>query len=333
MLSQDASSSSHVRRAVSFADSIDTAQGHSPPTAFPQSNGGEKHDTPTELPVVRSRKPRMTDALPTPPPSAMSFCSMAAVSPFIVCTSPRPIPELPSLTQSLSTAASSTAVSFTPSASFAASSSSPSQSLQIVTDDSQAALLSTEDTALSSPITLNLTEPRSPDSAHFSPAHDIIAFASPASSQFELCDPAVQYEARHPVTFDSHGSPGSISTREPPSGEYESPSPRSPPGRLGMDGNNFDPTSLYQPPEQRPLLPDADACPPKRSFLHKVRKLGGRIKRLLKGGTHDRRAHSASPYRRPSPPALHPRVRTTIPKRTVTYPPALRAQFSNRLHP
>src|SRR5713226_2474502 len=94
------------------------------------------------------------------------------VSPSLLCLSPRPLPELPSLSTSLSTAESSvTSRSPTPTE----QTSSPVEEQPLYTPSEN-----------DPPVVLDLREPRSPDSAHFSPPDDASSFSSPSSSRHQL---------------------------------------------------------------------------------------------------------------------------------------------------
>ncbi|KAI9460862.1 pyridoxal phosphate-dependent transferase [Lactarius psammicola] len=98
------------------------------------------------------------------------------VSPSIICLSPRPLPELPSLSSSISTADSSTTSTL--------SSPLPQDQYPYSPPEAQTTCAPQAD---HSPDLLDLREPRSPDPAHFSPVDDVISsFPSPTSSQLEF---------------------------------------------------------------------------------------------------------------------------------------------------
>ena len=182
------------------------------------------------------------------------------ISPSLFCLSPRPLPELPSLSSSLSTAESSVATG---------SSTPPEQPCSPVEVQPACTLLQ-----IDPPIILDLREPHSPDSAHFSPPDDSISFPSPSSSQLEL-------------SLSNH-CPG---TRSVESVATYLPSPSSPnapddergarqedEGRSGED--------IISPYSQADLqgnsLHAAKITVGKRTFLSRVKRFGGRVRKLLK---------------------------------------------------
>jgi hypothetical protein len=184
------------------------------------------------------------------------------ISPSLLCLSPRPIAELPSLSSSLSTADSSvTSRSPTPEQSC-----SPLE-VQPTCTPSQTHL----------PVVLDLREPRSPDSAHFSPPDDVSSLPSPSSSRLHLslsnnC-PGTQSLESVATCLPSLSMP---STPDAEHGEREDEESHSdhPPEEIS------NPRSYGDRQEHSPHA--AKVSVGKRTFLGKVKRFGGRVKKLFK---------------------------------------------------
>ncbi|KAI0307820.1 hypothetical protein B0F90DRAFT_1677526 [Multifurca ochricompacta] len=178
--------------------------------------------------------------------------------------SPKPLPELPSLSSSFSTTNSSVTDT---SLVLPEPSCSPFEAQPACTP------LSTH-----SPVLLNFREPHSPDSALFSPADDLISFPSPASSRLQLSLSNNCSRAR---------SAESVATYLP--------SPSSP---LTLN----DEREVQQDEDNRPNLSGEERSPPcsrsetvgqashstqiapigKHTFMNKVKRFGGRVRKLFK---------------------------------------------------
>ncbi len=184
------------------------------------------------------------------------------VSPSLVCLSPRPLPELPSLSSSLSTAESSvTSRSPTP----------PEQYSSPVEEQPTCTPLQTD-----SPVVLDLREPRSPDLAHFSPPDDASSFSSPPSSRLPLSV--------------SNNCPGTQSV-ESVATYLPSPSRSSTPDverveRQDVESRPDPPvveTSLSSNGDQQEYSQHAaKVSVNKHTFLGRVKRFGGRIKKIFK---------------------------------------------------
>ena len=226
------------------------------------------------------------------------------VSPSIICLSPRPLQELPSLSSSLSTADSSTT----------STSSSP-----VIPDgylysppDAQTTCAPQTD---HSPAILDLREPRSPDPAHFSPVDDAISsLPSPTPSQLEF-SPS--------LSNDHQGTPSAESVAT------YLPSPNSPPTPDVERVTRQDEENHPDPPREEPASPcpqsdvqervrehehvNHSASVPigKRTFLNKVKRIGGRVKKLFKTRAVDTkpRRNSVSSLVAPRRPSLSVSVR------------------------
>ena len=195
------------------------------------------------------------------------------ISPSLICLSPRPLAELPSLSSSLSTADSSvTSRSSTPS----------EQSYSLVEVQPTCTPLQ-----IHTPLVLDLREPHSPDSAHFSPPHDASSFASPSSSHLQLSL--------------SNNCPGTQSVE---SVATYLPSPTSPDAERGgredeerrpdqCDGREDEESRPDSPGEERTnswSFGDRHEHSPhvakisvdKRTFLSRVKRFGGRVRKLFK---------------------------------------------------
>ncbi|KAI0067679.1 hypothetical protein BV25DRAFT_849048 [Artomyces pyxidatus] len=216
--------------------------------------------------------------------------------------SPRPLPELPSLTSSFSTAASSDAYTLLesprPSPSLPPSTEAHTPALDALQSDTGLLIPTSSSLQLATPdsfgttnssyggspfVVLQLSEPHSPDSAHFSPVHDLISFASPSSSQFQLS---------LPQTPSNGVSTESVVTYLP--------LPQSPPDDRNTEfeqvhnghGSNRLPSEAAD--AGRDVVPNGyqtrEPRLTKRNFLGKIKRFGGRIKILLKGGSQSARA-------------------------------------------
>ncbi|KAF8481195.1 hypothetical protein DFH94DRAFT_445206 [Russula ochroleuca] len=190
------------------------------------------------------------------------------ISPSLVCLSPRPLAELPSLSSSLSTADSSvTSRSPTPSG----------ESCSLVEVQPTCTPLQTHST-----LVLDLREPRSPDSAHFSPLDDASSFASPSSSQLQLslsnnCPGTQSVESV--ATYLP--SPSRPSTPDAEQGGREDEG-RRPDQRGGRedDESPSDPPSYGDRHEHSPHVTKISID--KRTFLSRVKRFGGRVRKLFK---------------------------------------------------
>ena len=198
------------------------------------------------------------------------------ISPSLLCLSPRPIAELPSLSSSLSTADSSVT----------SRSPTPEQSYSQIEVPPTCTPLQTH-----SPVVLDLREPRSPDSGHFSPPHDVSSLPSPSSSRLQL-------------SLSNH-CPGTQSV-ESVATYLLSPSRPSTPdaGRSGREDEESRPPDQrggYEDEESHPDSPAEDISNPrsyddrqehlphavkvsvnKRTFLGRVKRFGGRVRKLFK---------------------------------------------------
>lgn len=217
------------------------------------------------------------------------------LSPSLVCLSPRPVPELPSLSSSLSTAESTvTSRSPTPSEQYA----SPVEERPTCTP------LQTD-----SPVVLDLREPRSPDSAHFSPPDDASSFSSPSSSRIRL---SVSNNCPGTQSVESvatyHPSLSSTSTPDAELGERqdEEGHPDPPVEETTNLGSNVD--------RQEHSPAAANVSDDKRTFLRRVRRFGGRVKKLFKPRMVETKPRRSSVSSRMSPrkPPLTVSVRLPI---------------------
>jgi hypothetical protein len=197
------------------------------------------------------------------------------ISPSLICLSPRPIPELPSLSSSLSTADSSeTDGASTPPE-------PPEQPCSPVEVQPACTPLQTH-----LPVVLDLREPHSPDSAHFSPAIDSTSFPSPSSSRLQL----------------------SLSNNCPGSRSFESiatylPSPSSPDDEQGATQDEQarsiptkeETTDPHLQGDQQEYSPHpAKISIGKRTFLSRVKRFGGRVRKLFKPRVVETRARHNS---------------------------------------
>jgi hypothetical protein len=238
------------------------------------------------------------------------------ISPSLHCLSPRPLPELPSLSSSLSTANSSvTDGPPTPSEQpcfpvevqrfgtplgFPNDSSTPPEK-PCSPDEVQRTHtpLSLTDGAFTPPeepcspvevrpsymplqtqlpIILDLREPHSPDTAHFSPPDDSISFPSPSSSHFRLslsnnCSGARSAESV--ATFLP--SPSRPSTPDGERGAFQE-EVEGRPDPLAEEISNL----CLQGDQEDHSLHAAKTPVGKRTFLSRVKRLGGRVRKLFK---------------------------------------------------
>ena len=213
------------------------------------------------------------------------------ISPSLLCLSPRPIAELPSLSSSLSTADSSvTSRSPTP------EQSGPPLDVQPTCTPSQT----------HSPVIFDLREPRSPDSAHFSPPDDVSSLPSPSSSRLQLslsnnCPGTQSVES----VATCLPSPSMLSTLDAEHGEREDEGshPDHPPEEI------TNPRSYGDRQEHSPHA--AKVSVGKRTFLGKVKRFGGRVKKLFKPAVVETRPrrNSISSLVTPRKPPLTVNVR------------------------
>lgn len=232
--------------------------------------------------VVRSPTPSFPGAWPDLSETDL-VSPIPDLSPSLICLSPRPDPELPSLSSSLSTAQSSdTSRSPTP----------PVQSTSPVEDKPTCAPIQTD-----SPVVLDLREPRSPDSAHFSPTDDASSLSSPSSHRIRISISN---------NFQGTQSLESVATRIPSLSKLPTPDPE-------RSGCQDEETHLDLPVEetmnqgsnvdrQEHDPAAAKVSVNKRTFLNRVKRFGGRVRKLFKD--------------------FKPRVIETRPRRSSVSPPA-----------
>jgi len=219
------------------------------------------------------------------------------ISPSLFCLSPRPLPELPSLSSSLSTADTDDAS--TPSeqpCSPVESEASPvctplDIQAPIILDfreprspdsappvESEASPVCTP-LDIHSPIILDLREPRSPDSAHFSPPDDTVSFVSPSPSQLHLsldnnCPGAQSVESV--ATFLA--SPSSPSAPDAELGVL-----RDDEGRPDPPGEEVADVHLQGDQQQeRSSYSGKISSLSNRTFLNRVKRFGGHVRKLFK---------------------------------------------------
>lgn len=199
------------------------------------------------------------------------------VSPSLICLSPRPVPELPSLSSSLSTAESTvTSRSPTP----------PEQSASPVEEQPTCTPLQTD-----SPAVLDLHEPRSPDSAHFSPLDDASSISSPSSSQIQL---SVSQSIESVATYLPSLSRPSTPDAERGERQDEESHPDPPvEGTTNLDSN-------VDQQEHSPAA--ANVSVDKRTFLGRVKRFGGRVRKLFKPRAKPRRGSVSSVVSPRKPP-------------------------------
>ncbi|KAI0030668.1 hypothetical protein K488DRAFT_87574 [Vararia minispora EC-137] len=249
----------------------------------------------------------------TPSPAALP-------SPSFGFMSPRPDPELPSLTNSLSTF---------PSTAFTSHSHSNYNNLHNTFGDHQSLpviVLQEETSPLihrradrsaleidvtrshsgfapsggSPVVVLDLVEPSSPDSAHFTPPTGLITFPSPQSSQLQL-----DFPRSDELGEDSQGELEFLST----TAEIRS-------RHLSVLGDDI---------EDDIRLESLTMSTPhtRRNFLHKFKKIGSKVKRLFSGISLPSRPHlgsTASELVSPSTPSYL--VSLQLPQRQGTSPPS-----------
>ncbi|KAI0043209.1 hypothetical protein FA95DRAFT_1563561 [Auriscalpium vulgare] len=296
-----------------------------------------------------------------PPPLDLELAS-SAPSPSFAYMSPRPLPELPSLTSSFSTASSNAymptldsrsgpmVLPHLPHSDMSQTVIVTGQSVESghVLPSASSTNFSSSDAAASehgseSPINLfNLSEPHSPDSAHFSPVHEIISFASPSSSQFQLSLP--QTPSGGGASTDSVVTYLQLPDGSPPlptsasaaatNGHVQCSAPRQ---EVYEDRSEFRETT--QPIEHIAV----DTRPVKRSLLGKVKRWGGRIKGIFKAGSQPASASNTAsvaatlvsphattpvvpvflrPAESPSPNSHDARRSQTPPPAIVSFPPS-----------
>lgn len=182
------------------------------------------------------------------------------LSPSLISLSPPPDPELPSLSSSLSTAQSSdTSRSLTP----------PEQSTSLVEDKPTYVPLQTD-----SPVVLDLREPRSPDSAHFSPTDDASSLSSPSSYRIQI---SVSNHCQGTQSLES------VATHIPSLSKL-------PTERGGCQDEETHPDPLVEEATNQGSNVDrqehypaaANVSVNKRTFLNRVKRFGGRVRKLLK---------------------------------------------------
>lgn len=208
-------------------------------------------------------------------------------SPSPICLSPRPLPELPSLSSSFSTADSSiTNDSSTPPT-------SPDQPCSPI--EVQPACTPPR---AHSPILLDLREPRSPDSAHFSPAID--SYPSPSSSRLQLslsnnCPGARSVESV--ATY--HPSPSSPSILDDERSAFQEEQRHPFPAEEVTDYTDL----RSQGDRQDQTFHAAKISVGKRTFLSRVKRFGGRVRKLFKPrAVETRPRRNSASTRKPPPP-------------------------------
>ncbi|KAH9982487.1 hypothetical protein BGW80DRAFT_1263540 [Lactifluus volemus] len=238
-----------------------------------------------------------------PPPSQKN------TSPSLLCLSPRPLPELPSLSSSLSTA-ESTLTQDSPT--LPEPPCPPEETLPACTSPS-----------IHSPVViLDLREPRTPDSAQFSLANNSITFPSPASSQLRLSLSNNCPGARSTETVDTY-LPSPSSPRTPDAAELPAigQDEESRPNLSGEEDTTADPWPRSNSQEHSP---HAAAKVPmgKRTFLSRVKRIGSRVRKLFKarGVESKPRRNSASFLVSPRKPPLPVSVR--LPAAVPESPPS-----------
>src|SRR6266404_4107965 len=199
---------------------------------------------------------------------AVSHDTPQHVSPSLLCLSPRPLPELPSLSSSISTVESRV--------------SSP----PVLPDELPCSLPDAQITSIPqadhSPALLDLREPRSPDPAHFSPADDVSPPPSPSSSNLALSH-------SFPNNCPRAISAESIATYLP--SPSSSPTTDAEPMARQADENHPDPygeelaipcsgTDVQEHVNHATKIPIG-----KRTFLNRVKRIGGRVRKLFKTRT------------------------------------------------
>ncbi|KAI9508765.1 hypothetical protein F5148DRAFT_843120 [Russula earlei] len=189
------------------------------------------------------------------------------ISPSLLFLSPRPLPELPSLSSSLSTTDSSVTNDLA----------TPPEQPSTLPEVQQACT----PLQVPSPIILDLREPGSPDSALFSPTDDSVSFASPSTSQLRL---SLTDNYRRSQSVESVAT-YLVSHISPPTPDVEL-------GHALQDEEN-----RPDPPIDEMMdlcLPDAQQERPlhgakisvgNRTFLSRVKRFGGRVRKLFKPRT------------------------------------------------
>ncbi|KAF8271375.1 hypothetical protein EI94DRAFT_580270 [Lactarius quietus] len=226
------------------------------------------------------------------------------VSPSLICLSPRPLQELPSLTSSLSTADSSTT-------STSSSPVLPDEYLYSPPDAQTTCAPQTEH----SPVILDLREPRSPDPAHFSPVDDATSsFPSPTPSQIELspslsnnCQGAPSAESVATYLPTPSSPPTPDAERMAPQDEENYPDP--PGEEIASPCSRSDVQEHVR--EQEHVNPASSVPIGKRTFLNRVKRIGGRVRKLFKTRAVETkpRRNSVSSLVSPRRPSLSVSVR------------------------
>lgn len=252
---------------------------------------------------LKGDSPHRSSQLNILPPFPSSTSSSAS-TPSLGFRSPRPIPELPSLTNSLSTADTSTAyLSHADSALFSPLSAPLSTILPSLPSDLDvndpiilpalppSILDQTErvtavgTSATGSPvIILDFGEPHSPDSAHFSPPRDPISFASPSPSEFNVSLSRNHLHQDHVGTTPSVDSavtflplPSHSASRETGVGSTTLDPAENCHSRASEDGRTTRGNDVAS-------KGDPKAATLKRGLLKRVKTFGGRIRTLFKSG-------------------------------------------------
>ncbi len=213
------------------------------------------------------------------------------ISPPLVCLSPRPLPELPSLSSSLSTADSSVTDGSSTLPETPEEPRSPVEEMPPACTPLQT----------HSPVVLDLREPHSPDSAHFSPAVDLTSFPSRSSSRLQLslsnnCPGSRSVESVATYLASPTGASVPDYERDVPQDEQSYPIP---PGE-----EIFDPHLHGDLQEHSPYA--AKISVGKRTFLSRVKRFGGRVRKLFKPRVVEvkPRHRSVSPFVSPRRPSL-----------------------------
>ena len=213
-------------------------------------------------------------------------------SPSLLCLSPRPLPELPSLSSSLSTADSS--ITSDP----PALTEPPCPPAEV--------LPACASPLTHSPVLLDLREPRSPNSAHFPLPNDSISLPSPASSQLQLSLSNNCPGARSTESIATY-LPSPSSPHSPDAEHTVRQDEESNPNPSGEETTN--PCSRSDPQEHSQHA--AKVPVGKRTFLNRVKRIGGRVRKLFKARVVETktRRNSASSLVSPRKPPIPVSVR------------------------
>jgi hypothetical protein len=225
------------------------------------------------------------------------------VSPSLICLSPRPLQELPSLSSSLSTADSSTT-------STSSSPVLPNEFLYSPPDAQTTCAPQTDH----SPAILDLREPRSPDLAHFSPVDDVMSsFPSPTPSQLEL-SPSLSNNCQGVPSAESVAtylpSPSSPTTDAERMARQDEGNHPDPPGE--ETASPCSRSDVREHVHEQEHLDHAASVPiGKRTFLNRVKRIGGRVRKLFKTRAVETkpRRNSVSSLVSPRRPSLSVSVR------------------------